>query len=204
MARKNNLDKFRDVMYTDVNNLEGFTQAEIEQLLRYRFAFTSCLNNPSVPDTTLRDELMVKFNISQSQAYRDIFNIKILLPSIRNAGKQWARYLVEEELKQAIADAKTMADECTDYKLKAYFLEIRTKAIDKMGKYTRLDKEDELNIDWDDIVPIPIEPTNDVSVLQVKPLANKQEEIKKLYEKYKGEIEIEDIDYEDVKDDERD
>jgi hypothetical protein len=199
MARKNNLDKFRDVMFSDVSNIEGFSQTEKEQLMRYRFAFTICLENPSTPDTKLRDLLIIEFGLSQAQAYRDIFNVKIFLPSIKNAGKQWARYLVEEELKQAVADAKEMANECEDYKLKAYFLEIRTKALDKLGKYTRLDKEDELGIDWEDIVPVSIEPTNDVSVLDVKPLANKEEEIKKLYEKYSADIEIEDVDFEEVK-----
>lgn len=75
-------------------------------------------------------------------------------------------------------------------------------AADKLGKYNRLDKEDALEIPWDEIIPISIEPTSDPTVLKgVKPLKNKEEEIEKMYKKYKGEIEIEYTDYEEVNDD---
>jgi hypothetical protein len=200
MPRVSNLDKFKDVMFTDIAQLTDFSQVEIEQLLRYRYAFTECLNNPAIADVTLRDALIQKFGISQAQAYRDIFSVKVLLPSVRNAGKQWVRYIVEEELKQAIQDAKDLSDEADEYKDKAAFLNARVKAIGFLGKYSKLDKEDDLNINWEDIIPVSIEPTNDVSVLGIKALPNKNEYIQKLYEKYKGEIEIEDIDFEEEKD----
>lgn len=208
MARTSNLDKFKKVMFDDITDLTDFTSTEKSQLKRYRSAFTILLENPSTSDRKLVEYLITEFNISDTQAYRDVASIKVFLPSVRNAGKQWSRYLVEEELKQVITEAKELAkgdsngDEEKDplsIAQKGYLLEIRTKALDKLGKYTRLDKEDELGINWEDIVPIPIEPTNDVSVLKVKPLPNKEEAIKKLYDKYRSDIEIEDIDYEELK-----
>ena len=51
---------------------------------------------------------------------------------------------------------------------------------------------------WDEIIPQQIEPTSDPSVLGATPLVNRDEEIRKLYDKYKGDIEIEDIEYEDL------
>ena len=72
------------------------------------------------------------------------------------------------------------------------------RATDVLGKYNKLDKEDATEFPWEEILPTSIEPTNDVTVLKVKPLANKEEEIRKMYEKYKGEIDIEDIGYEEV------
>jgi hypothetical protein len=67
-----------------------------------------------------------------------------------------------------------------------------------LGKYNRLDKEDSVEIPWDDIIPQSIEPTTDPTVLGIKPLENKEEAIRKMYEKYREEIEIEDVDYEPV------
>lgn len=193
MSRKNNLDKFRDVLFTDLRDekMKELTPVEREQLKRYRFCFTESLENPTIPDTQLRDFLMSEFNISESQAYRDIGNIRILLGNIRNAGKEWIRYLVNETLKDAIEKAKDSG------KIKEQIL-----AADKLGKYNRLDKEDALEIPWDEIIPISVEPTSDPTVLKgVKPLKNKEEEIEKMYKKYKGEIEIEYTDYEEVKND---
>jgi len=192
MSRKNNLDKFRDVLFSDVKENEHLTPVEIEQLKRYRACFSLSLENPSTPDKELRDYLMNEFGISESQAYRDIGNIRILLGNIRNAGKEWVRYLVNETLKEAIETAKKGGPK----RLKELIM-----AADKLGKYNRLDKEDALEIPWDEILPIPIEPTTDPTVLKVKPLENKEAEIERLYKKYRGEIEIEYIDYEEVNDD---
>ena len=188
MSRKNNLDKFREVMFSDMDETEYLSHAEQKQLLRYRDCFTQSLENPSISDNALRDYLMCNHAVSKSQAYRDISNIRILLGNVRNAGKEWIRYTVNETLKEAIDKAKTTG------KLKEMIL-----AADKLGKYNRLDKEDAEEIPWDEIEVQEIEPTTDPTVLKVKPLENKEDEIKKMYEKYKGDIEIEDIGYEDVK-----
>lgn len=191
MSRKNNLDKFQEVMFADKMDISHLSPVEQMQVVRYRFAFTQCLESPSIADNVLRDQLISEFGISQSQAYRDIANIKIILPNIKAAGKEWIRYIVTEELKEAIREAKLAGPE---------FLKERIMAIDKLGKYNKLDQDEGEELPWDDIVPIPIEPTSDITVLGLgaKPLENPEEEIRKLYEKYKGDIEIEDVEYQDL------
>jgi hypothetical protein len=189
MSRKNNLDKFQEIMFADLKDIDFLSEVERAQVLRYRFAFTESLENPSIADNLLRDMLMENFKISMSQAYRDISNIKIILPNIRNAGKEWIRYVVNEELKEAIKACKDAGDE----KLKE-----RIMAIDKLAKYNKLDQDDAEELPWDDIIPVPIEPTSDPTVLKIKPLENKEEEIRKMYEKYLGEIEIEEVEYQDI------
>jgi hypothetical protein len=191
MSRKNNLDKFQQVMFADKVDINFLTPVEQMQVIRYRFAFTQCLDNPSIADTVLRDQLIHEFGISQSQAYRDIANIKIILPNIKAAGKEWIRYIVTEELKEAIRECKAAGDD---------LMKERIMAIDKLGKYNKLDQDEGEEFPWDDIIPIPIDPTNDISVLGVVPMENPDEEIAKLYEKYKGDIDIEDIDYQDLTD----
>jgi hypothetical protein len=131
---------------------------------------------------------MAEFGISQSQAYRDISNMKVILPNIRNAGKEWIRYIVNEELKKAIADAETNG------KLKERIL-----AISALAKYNKLDQDDAEEFPWDEIIPQGIEPTNDPTVLEGAKEYSK-EEIAALYKKYQHDIEIEDVPFEDVKD----
>ena len=189
MPRKPALDKYHDVLFKDFDEMEHLTPAEQNQLKRYRFCFSQSLENPSLPDKELRDYLINEFAISQTQAYTDIQNMRVLLGNIRNAGKEWIRYLVNETLKEAIETAKAAGPK----RLKELIM-----AADKLGKYNRLDKEDAEELPWEEILPQSIEPTTDPTVLKIKPLENKEEEIRKMYEKYKGEIEIEDIGYEDV------
>lgn len=188
MSRKQNLDKFQELMFRDLDEITGMTEAERAQLLRYRFAFSILLENPSTQDTLLRDSLISEFGISQSQAYRDISNMKVILPNIRNAGKEWIRYIVNEELKKAIADAVAQG------KLKERIL-----AISALAKYNKLDQDEAEELPWHEIIPIGIEPVNDPTVLDALPVT--QDEIDALYKKYSNDIEI--AQYEDVKDDKK-
>ncbi len=187
MSRKTNLDKFQDLMFKDISEITDLTVIERQQLIRYRFAFTQLLDSPSKEDTILRDELMNEFGISQSQAYRDISNMKVILPNIRNAGKEWLRYIVNEELKKAIQDAKTAGN-----------LKERINAINSLAKYNKLDQDEAEEMPWDEIIPTPIDPTSDPTVLGITPLDDEAATIARLLQKYKGDIEIEDIDYEDL------
>lgn len=188
---KRNLDKFQAIMFDDMASLDHLSQDEKDQLRRFRFAFTKLLDNPSMSDVVLRDELMSMFKIKSTQAYVDISNLKIILPNIRNAGKEWVRYIVNEELKLAIAECKRYGDKK---------LSERIMAIDKLAKYNKLDQDEGEEIDWDQIYPQPIEPTDDISVLGEIPMVNKRETIERLITKFKNEIEIEDIEFQEVND----
>lgn len=188
MSREHPLERFRTVLFENVSE-KTLTGNEYQQLVRYRDAFTQSLDNPLIRDTELRDYLMTTYHISESQAYRDLANIRILLGNVRNAGKEWIRYLVIEGLKDAAARAREGG------KLKEEIM-----ALDKLAKYNRLDKEDIAELPFDKIIPVDWETTSDVSVLGAKPMENLEQEIEKLYKKYMDEIEIEDIDYQEVDD----
>ena len=181
MNNKSKLDRFAQLMFADLATVD-IDDNDKRILLRYRFAFTKLLENPSMSDTSLRDIMMTEYGIAKTQAYTDIANLKIILPNIRNAGKEWVRYIVNEELKQAIADAKN------EGKLKE-----RIMAIQALAKYNKLDQDEGEALPWDQIIPQTIEPTSDPTVLGIKPLKNKHEVIKRLIEKYRQDIEIEDV-----------
>ena len=186
MSKRNTLDKFHNVMFVDFDE-SVLTLDEREMLRRYRAVFTLSLENPSMTDTKLRDYLMEEFGVNMATAYRDLSNVRVLLGNVQNAGKEWIRYIVNETLKKAIEDAKLLGKNG---------IKLMILAADKLGKYNRLDKEDATELPWDEIIPQTIEPTTDPTVLGIKPLANKEEEIRRMYEKYRDEIEIEDIGYE--------
>ncbi len=172
MNKRTALDKFHNVMFVDFDE-SILDQDEKEMLKRYRAVFTLSLENPSLTDTKLRDYLMEEYGITMATAYRDLANVRILLGSVQNAGKEWVRYLVNETLKKAIEDAKNMGKQG---------IKLMIMAADKLGKYNRLDREDATELPWDEIIPQSIEPTTDPTVLGIKPLENKPEEIRRIYE----------------------
>ena len=67
MSRKSNLDKFRDVLFSDISENETLLPVERDQLKRYRATFHLSLENPSMPDTKLRDFLIKEFAISETR-----------------------------------------------------------------------------------------------------------------------------------------
>lgn len=191
MNNRTMLDKFRDVMFSDLDEME-LSKDERAALKRYRAIFTLSLENPSIPDVELRDYLMSEHGIGMSQAYRDIENVRVLLGNVRNAGKEWVRYIVNETLKKAIEDAKKMGNKG---------IKLIIMASDKLGKYNKLDREDAEEFPWDEIIPQSIEPTSDPTVLGVKKLENRDAEIRRLLDKYREDIEIETVNFEPVSDD---
>lgn len=186
MNKQYSLDKYHNILFREYDE-NILTVDEKKILIRYRAIFTLSLETPWVTDVELRDFLVSEYGISIPQAYKDLTNVRVLLGKVQNAGKEWIRYMVIETLKKCIKDAEVLGK--TGIKLKIM-------AARELAKYNRLDKEDSMEIPWDDIIPQSIEPTTDPTVLGIKPLENKEEAIRKMYEKYKDEIEIEDVDYE--------
>lgn len=71
------------------------------------------------------------------------------------------------------------------------------------GKYTQLDKEDILDKGYDKIVVQPFEPTDDPTVLGIKPIPNVREKIKTKIQQYWSD-DIEDVSFEEVEFNEED
>lgn len=160
-----------------------------DRIIRIRQAYTWWYEFPMKPEIEVRDFIMHNGCVSVTQAYEDIQIIKVLLGDIQNAGKEWHRhrviYMLEQGYQMAVdkQDARGMV-----------------LAADKLGKYTRLDKEDALELPWGEIIPLPIEPTTDPLVLGIKPIKNVQGVIAKMLEKYGAEIDesISDVAYEEI------
>ena len=158
---------------------------------RYRDAFTHWLDNPMASDADIRDYLMNNYQLSKSQAYRDISNIKLLLGNVRNAGKEWHRHRVNVLLEQgAKAAQEGNTAEATAI----------SKIATAMIKNNRLDVNDGEQLPYDEIVPPVWEPTTDPTAIGLKPIPNLRQRMDDLYKRFGDEIEIIDVPYEEMND----
>lgn len=148
-----------------------------DRIIRIRQAYVWWYEFPMSTETEVRDLIMHNSGVSVTQAYQDIQILKILLGDIKNAGKEWHRHRVIHMIEETYEMAKDKQD-----------VRAMVMAADKLGKYTRLDKEDSLTMPWDEIIPLPIEPTMDPTVLGLKPIENVRGKIAAMLEKYGGEI----------------
>ncbi len=154
-------------------------------LIRVRSAYAHWVEFPMKTDNEIRLFIQDNYSVEKTCAYYDLSILKILLGSIKNASKEWHRYTVIEMIKESYELAKDKQDP------KAMIL-----AVDKLGKYTMLDKPDIDPIPYEDIVPQPFEPSSDPAVVGLKPIADLAAKIKKLKEKYAAEIDSNVIDVE--------
>lgn len=128
--------------------------AEIEIKNRLATGFTLWVENPGFPDKEIISFLKDRFDISSRQAYNDLGNIKLMLGNVRNAHKEWYRHTVIEMAKETYALARRQKD-----------TKAMAMALDKIGKYTRLDQVDAEELPWDQLIPPDFEPSNDITVL---------------------------------------
>jgi len=123
--------------------------------------------------------------VERSAAYEDLRIIKDLLGSINRQSKDWHRFKFNNQIQKAYdrADLKNDPDSMV-------------KAMNVYAKYNQLDKEDAERIPWEDLIPQNFEPTEDPTILGIKPIANIREKIAAMKKKYMNEIE--DVTYDEI------
>ena len=180
MSKVPTIEKFKDRLFDDLDTLEA-TDNEKKQILIYRYLLTQRLEKPYVTNAQLAEFLRNNFGItSVGQAYRYIGHVELLVGNIRTSEKAWNRYLVVETLKDVIQRATIEGD-----------FKAMVAAADKLGKYTRLDQEDQDPLPWDELKPQPIEFVTDPSVLGLDKVENPRALIEKVRKKYMDEVEVE-------------
>ena len=171
MDEKNIYDKI--TLHLDEDSataVKHLTPSEMEVRNRIMLSVTKLMDNPMLPDKE-----MVKFimhgcgghaaAVGQSQAYRDVAAIRKMVGNIQLSAKNWYRYMIIEGAKEAF----DIARDANDAKGMA-------AALDKIGKYTRADKEDD-PFDYSQMLPPSFEPTDDVSIMEgFKKIDNLEEE----------------------------
>ena len=160
MKKESLIERLRPVLFSDISDLEGrFTDRELQTKQRLMLSVTRKLDRPLTTDKELVDFLMTGCNgmtepVSKSQAYRDVAAVTMLSGDIQPAAKNWMRHMIVEGAK-AVYD---MAMSQKDAKGAA-------AALDKLGKYTRCDKDDE-QMDWSEMLPPVFEPSDDITLIE--------------------------------------
>lgn len=160
-------DRIEHALYKDKGDDSLIlTPREQEIKQRMMLCVSKKMSQPLIEDSELVNFLMHGCGgnaepVSQSQAYRDIGMINRLVGNIQLAAKSWYRYMIVEGAKKGYQ----LAIDNNDAKGAAANL-------DKIGKYTMADKEDN-RFDYDKMIPPSFEPSDDITLLEgIEPINN--------------------------------
>ena len=178
----------RDLFTAETQLRERYNEDQIAHILRLREMYSWFVASPDIKDRQLITQTLDRFHISRAEAYADLAIVKMLLPLLTSASRDFHRYRANEMLLETYRMAKARKDTKT-----------MERAAASDAKYNRVDLEDEQTLPYDMIVVQPFTATSDPTILGLKPIPNLQQKIDKLLAKYRAEtIDIEDIDYEEA------
>lgn len=178
----------RDLFTAEPQLRELYNQDQVAHILRLREMYSWFVATPDIKDRQMVVQTLDRFHISRAEAYADLAIVKMLLPLLSSASRDFHRYRANEMLLETYRMAKARKDTKT-----------MERAAASYAKYNRVDLEDEQTLPYDMIVVQPFTATGDPTVLGLKPIPNLQQKIDKLLAKYRAEtIDIEDIEYEEA------
>lgn len=186
------IDVARDNLFADARDMQraGVPQATQEHIFRLRDLYNFWLQHPRIKDKEIILKLQQDYKLGKSQAYSDLSILKLLLGEFQKTSKDYHRYRFIEMINEAYEVARVNKD-----------AKAMATAAAKYAKYTQLDKEDEINFDYDKIAVQAFVPTDDPSVAGFKPVPNLREVIRNTIKKYEKEceyieyVEVEEADF---------
>lgn len=140
--------------------LVKLTPHEYEKLIRYRACFTHWLENSHLSDKDIVAYLIEHYDLSSSQAYRDIFDIKLLLGNVVKARKEWERYRATNMINEGFALAKDAKD-----KIDIMRAEAMIKAGKAMAPVQKLSIVEPDEVDWEHLQVPNFEPVYDPALI---------------------------------------
>lgn len=183
------LDSCKLELFSDEPDIRAkYPAAMADRILRIRELYNYWLANPSMRDRQLRDQIMSRYEVSQSTAYSDINLLHQLIPMLSPKSRDFHRSRFNEMVLETYAMAKARKDTRSMAAVTATY-----------GKMSRIDLDDEMSMPYEDIVPQPFCPTLDPTVLGIKPIPNINEHIARLEKELSRDFaDIEDVEFEDV------
>ena len=182
------IERLSDYFFADEDKCkEIFSQAEYSRLIRLRDLHRQILHFPMWPDRDYMKWLHDVYHIQDRQAQKDVSDLRTVIGNFSSVNKEWERWQLSQMLRRNMKDA----DEAGDF-----------NAVARLSKnyivLMQLDKDTPPKLDLDRIYPMPTEPTNDVTVLNLPPV-DEQALISRLRRKYKVPA-MENAAYEEVPD----
>lgn len=188
MSMQNIYDVVSQHLFSSVDEMTVARIPEVTQkrLIRLRAIYNFWLQFPRKTDLEIVEKLQHDFGLARTQAYEDVRVIKAALGEMNKTTKDFHRYKFLQMIDRTFA----MAERNKDARAMA-------AAANHYGKYTQLDKEDAHDKGYSLIVPQNFEPTDDPSVIGIKPIPNIREKIRKKLAQYRTE-DIEDVEFEEA------
>ena len=170
----------------DASKVLSEKQMEVKD--RLMLCISKKLEEPLILDSALVTFLMNGCGglcpaVSKTQAYRDVSAITKIAGNMQLSSKAWYRYMIVEGAKEGFETAKKEKD-----------AKGMAACLDKIGKYTRADKEDD-TLSYDDMLPPVFEPTDDVTVLDgMEEMPNLEEQRKEFRTMFKSKFATDAVD----------
>lgn len=187
-----NIDEYQLSLFSSVEEMrrKNLPQEMVKRLLRLRSLYTFWLN---FPDKTTKEmvqqDTLMNPDIKERTAYDDIKLLKMLIGNLEQESREWHRHVFN-----------TRSDRIYKEAMRAQDFRSAEKANADYAKYNRLDKDEVEKLDYSEITPQMIVPTDDPTVIGIKPVKDLRGKIQKLKKKLGADIE--DADFVELKDDE--
>lgn len=158
---------------------------------RLQAVFTKKLSHPTIGDRSLVNFIMESFGISMAMAYHDISAVERIIGNVRKSNKEHIRIIVTENMKQVIdielarinqgmtRDDNGKVTNYGDYSTKELIMALAT-----LARVNNLEKEAPDMPNWSELQPPVIEPTDDVTLLDLEDIPDEQ--VLSIRERYLG------------------
>ena len=185
MAKKETYDICVKHLYDDADKLAHLSTQYQERIKRIRSGYTLWNDYPNKKPKEIIDHILSSFKVEKSQAYEDIRIIQELLGEINKASRDWHRFKFNTMVNRAYEIAELKQDP-----------DAMQKAANTYAKYNQLDKEELAALPWEDIVPQTFIPSDDPTILGIKPIPNIRQKMAEMTKKYSSDIQ--DVTYEQI------
>lgn len=176
MPQPTDLDIYTELIATPDEELaeRKVQPAVIDRLHRIRGIYLYFVSHPTVTEKEIFQRLTSgglpgMAPVKRSQAFADMSITRYLIGNLELASKQFARWKINQELEEDIKKARAQQD----YKAVAALQKVRVANF-------RTDKEDELDVKYDNIIPPELFPTSDPTVLGFEPQKDLRTKIRAL------------------------
>ena len=190
MSMPANIDEYQLSLFESADEMarNRLPQEMIDRLLRLRSLYTFWLNFPDKGTREMVNQEKVMYpQLKERQCYDDIKLLKILIGNLEQESKEWHRHVFNARTERIYKEA-----------MRAHDYRSAEKANADYAKYNKLDKDEPEEHDYSEIVPLQLEPTDDPSVIGIKPVKDLRGRIQKLKKKLGADIE--DADFIEIKD----
>lgn len=157
------------------------TEKEMETLKFVQQVFTIWLSEPTRTDKQMMNFIKSQLGLSEHPARRILIFSKQILGNVQLADRKWNQHIFNESILKAYNRAEAQGN-----------IPLQISAMDKFGKYNKLDKEIAEDLPWDKLIPPVTDFVADPSAAGLRPIENYEVVRSKLMHKFDL---AEDIDY---------